>query len=554
MKKIAVVFFVIAVMLLPLKALACTNFIVGKLASADGSVMVTYNDDAYGKYGFLDFYPAAFHKAGDVRRIINWEDGQYRGSIPEVAQTYNVVGNINEFQVCICETTFGGRHELIDKSGLLDYGSLIYIALQRSRTAREALKVMTDLVAEYGYCSSGESFSVCDKNEAWIMEMVGKGGDEKGAVWVAIRIPDDCVAVHANSSRITRFDMTDKKNVMHSKDVVSYARKKGFFSGKDADFSFRDAYSPEISIRSCESRCWSFMNKMDAEKMKAYLPYILGEKKTEIIDGKECPIAMPLYLKPDHKVSLSELKNLMRDHYEGTPLALTDDIGAGAWGLPYRPSPLTFDDSEGNTYFNERPISTQQTAFSLVAQLRSWLPDEVGGVMWFGCDDANMIAYTPVYCCTNKVPVAYAKETASAVDFNMNSAFWLCNALSNVVYMRYNLMIGDLRAVQSRLERQWEAEQTAIELKAKALNGDERRTYLTSLTDSYCSQMMAEWTRLFGYMMVKYNDMAVKNEKDGRFDTICHEKCRISRPGYPQPYKDAIAKQTGSRYFKSKKK
>lgn len=530
------------------KALACTNFIIGKAASADGSVMVTYNDDSYGKFGFLDFYPAAHHKPGDVRRIISWEDGQYRGVIPEVPETYNVVGNINEHQVSICETTFVGRSELVDNDGLLDYGSLIYIALQRSRTAREALKVMTDLVSEYGYCSSGESFSVCDKNEAWIMEMVGKGGDEKGAVWVAIRIPDDCVAVHANSSRITRFNLKDKNNVLYSKDVITYARKKGFFTGRDAEFSFRDAYCPSVSIRSCESRCWSFMNKMNAEQMKPYLPYILGQKKTEVVDGKECPIAMPLYLKPDHKVTLSEVKSLMRDHYEGTPLALTDDIGAGAWGMPYRPSPLTFNDANGDTYFNERPISTQQTAFSLVAQLRSWLPDEVGGVMWFGCDDANMIAYTPVYCCTNKIPSAYAKETASAVDFNMNSAFWLCNALSNVIYMRYNQMIDDFRAVQTRLERGWESQQAAIELKASALNADERREYLTALTADYCNQMMAEWTRLFGYIMVKYNDMVIKTEKDGTFDTICHEKCRVTRPGYPQSYNDAVVKQTGTRY------
>lgn len=522
------------------QALACTNFIVGKGASADGSVMVTYNDDSYGKYGFLDFYPAAVHTPGDMRKIISWEDGQYRGEIPEVAQTYNVVGNINEYQVCICETTFGGREELANKDGLIDYGSLIYIALQRSKTAREAINVMTSLVAEYGYCSEGESFSICDKNEAWIMEMVGRGAGEKGALWVAIRIPDDCVAVHANSSRITRFNMKDKKNVLYSKDIVSYARKKGWFSGKDAEFSFRDTFSPEISYRSCEARCWSFMDKMDHALMEQYLPYILRKEGA--------PTEMPLYIKPDHKVELQEIKRLMRDHYEDTPLAFTDDLGAGAWEMPYRPRPLKYEDSKGEKYFNERAISTQQTAFTLVSQLRSWLPDAVGGVMWFGCDDANMVAYTPVYCCTNKIPECYAKSTASAVDFNMKSAFWLCNLLGNIVYQRYSLIMPDFQKVQQRVEQTIEAEQTAVVEKALSLSDAERVAFLTNKTASYANTMMTEWQQLLGYITVKYNDMVIKKEIDGRFDTICHEKCRVSNPGYPVKYRDKIVRETGDRY------
>lgn len=524
------------------EAEACTNFIVGKGASADGSVMVTYNDDSYGKFGFLDFYPAAKHEAGDVRRIISWEDGQYRGTIPEVAQTYNVVGNINQYQVSICETTFVGREELVNPNGLLDYGSLMYIAMQRSKTAREAIDVMTQLVAEYGYCSSGETFSICDKNEAWIMEMIGRGPEEKGALWVAIRVPDDCVAVHANSSRITRFEMKDKKNVLYSKDIVTFARKKGWFNGKDSEFSFRDTYSPHISIRSCESRCWSFMNKMDSKLMAKYLPYILGEEGA--------PTEMPLFVKPDHKVGLHELKNLMRDHYEGTPLEFTSDLGAGAWGMPYRPRPLNYKDSEGNTYFNERAISTQQTAFTLVCQLRSWLPDEVGGVMWFGCDDANMVAYTPVYCCTNAIPKCYAKETASAVDFDMKSAFWLCNLLGNIVYQRYSLIMPDVQKVQQELETAFEQEQDGIILEAQKLSGDERTAFLTKKTASYAHRMMKRWKQLFGYIVVKYNDMVIKREKDGHFDTICHEKCRVDNPGYPVEYRDKIAKETGKRYAK----
>lgn len=524
------------------EAEACTNFIVGKGASADGSIMVTYNDDSYGKFGFLDFYPAAKHEAGDVRRIISWEDGQYRGTIPEVAQTYNVVGNINQYQVSICETTFVGREELVNPNGLLDYGSLMYIAMQRSKTAREAIDVMTQLVAEYGYCSSGETFSICDKNEAWIMEMIGRGPEEKGALWVAIRVPDDCVAVHANSSRITRFEMKDKKNVLYSKDIVTFARKKGWFNGKDSEFSFRDTYSPHISIRSCESRCWSFMNKMDSKLMAKYLPYILGEEGA--------PTEMPLFVKPDHKVGLHELKNLMRDHYEGTPLEFTSDLGAGAWGMPYRPRPLNYKDSEGNTYFNERAISTQQTAFTLVCQLRSWLPDEVGGVMWFGCDDANMVAYTPVYCCTNAIPKCYAKETASAVDFDMKSAFWLCNLLGNIVYQRYSLIMPDVQKVQQELETAFELEQDGIILEAQKLDGDERTAFLTKKTASYAHRMMKRWKQLFGYIVVKYNDMVIKREKDGHFDTICHEKCRVDNPGYPVEYRDKIAKETGKRYAK----
>lgn len=524
------------------EAEACTNFIVGKGASADGSVMVTYNDDSYGKFGFLDFYPAAKHDAGDVRRIISWEDGQYRGTIPEVAETYNVVGNINQYQVSVCETTFVGREELVNPNGLLDYGSLMYIAMQRSKTAREAIDVMTQLVADYGYCSSGETFSICDKNEAWIMEMIGRGPEEKGALWVAIRVPDDCVAVHANSSRITRFDMKDKKNVLYSKDIVSFARKKGWFNGKDSEFSFRDTYSPHVSVRSCESRCWSFMNKMDSKLMAQYLPYILGEEGA--------PTEMPLFVKPDHKVGLHELKNLMRDHYEGTPLEFTSDLGAGAWGMPYRPRPLNYKDSEGKTYFNERAISTQQTAFTLVCQLRSWLPDEVGGVMWFGCDDANMVAYTPVYCCTNAIPKCYAKETASAVDFDMKSAFWLCNVLANIVYQRYSLIMPDVQKVQQELEEAFEQEQDGIVLEAQKLADDERTAFLTKKTASYAHRMMKRWKQLFGYVAVKYNDMVIKREKDGHFDTICHEKCRVDNPGYPVEYRDKIAKETGKRYAK----
>lgn len=525
-----------------LPAVACTNLIVGKKASADGSVLVTYNDDSYGKFGYLCHYPAGKHKAGEMRKIINWENGTHLGEIPEARETYNVIGNINEFQVCICETTFGGREELQNTNGIVDYGNLIYIALQRSKTAREAIDVMTSLVAEYGYYSEGESFSICDKNEAWIMEMIGRGMKEKGALWVAIRIPDDCICAHANQSRITTFPLDDKENCLYSSDIISFARSHGFFEGKDENFSFRNAYDPEhvSRRRTCDARVWSFFRHYD-KSMDDYLPYLNGDKSIE---------QLPLYIKPDHKVTLREIKNNMRDHYEDTPLDIRYDMGAGGWQMPYRPSPLTFKNSDGKTYFNERPISTQQSAFALVGQLRNWLPDAVGGVFWFGCDDANMIAYVPVYCCTNKVPKAFDRATANAMTFNAESAFWLCNMVSNFVYPRYSALIGDLRVAQTELEDYYEAEQSEVDKKALALSEKSRVKYLSELTATYTDKMMARWGILASYLIVKHNDMVLRVEEDGEFVPVWYEKCKTVRPGYPQETNDMIGKNTGDRYIK----
>jgi len=523
-----------------LHAFACTNFIVGKKASADGSVMVTYNDDSYGKYGYLCHYPAAKHAKGEMRKIYNWENGTYLGEIPEARETFNVVGNINQFQLCITETTFTGRDELVGHKGILDYGSLIYIALQRCKTAREAISLMTSLVQEYGYYSSGESFSVCDKEEGWILEMIGKGKGVKGAVWVAVRIPDDCISGHANQSRITTFPLDDKKNCLYSEDVISFAREKGYFSGKDEEFSFRDAYNPlDFSgIRACDARVWSFFQKYD-KSMDQYLPYINGDATAP---------SMPLYIKVDKKISAHDLKEAMRNHYEGTPLDLTTDAGAGPWMMPYRPSPLTFEDSKGNSYFNERPVSTQQTAFTLVSQLRSWLPDEIGGLMWFGCDDANMIAYVPVYCGTTQIPEGFAKATANAVTFNPNSAFWICNMVSNMVYPRYSSLIGDLRAAQSELETYYEQNTDSVEKKAQSIRSKERIAFLNEQLESDVQKMMTRWQSLAGYIIVKHNDMVVKNEVDGKFDEISDEKARVTRTGMPQNTKDLIGATTGDRY------
>ena len=376
---------------------ACTNLIVGKKASVDGSTIVSYSADSYGMYGFLYHAEAGMHEKDEMVKIYEWDTGKYLGEIPQARQTYNVIGNMNEYQVAIGETTFGGREELADPTALIDYGSLIYLALQRARTAREAIKVMTDLVKEYGYYSEGESFTIADPNEVWIMEMIGKGPGVTGAVWVAVRIPDDCIAAHANQSRIHQFDLNDKENVMYSPDVISFAREKGYFDGLNKDFSFADAYNPlDFSgLRFCEARVWSYYN-MFTDRGNEFLLYIQGETMTP----------MPLYVKPNRKISVQDIQNAMRDHYEGTPLDISQDFGAGAYHTPYRITPLSFE-VNGVKYFNERPISTQQSAWVFVAQMRENLPDAIGGVFWFGTDDANMTVFVPIYCCTDLVPPCF---------------------------------------------------------------------------------------------------------------------------------------------------
>lgn len=523
-------------------SVACTNMIVGKKASVDGSVMVTYNDDAGSKFGHICHFPAGSHAPGEMRKIYDWETKRYLGEIPEAPYTYNVVGNINEFQLCICETTFGGRYELMNREGILDYGSLIYIALQRCKTAREAIKLITDLVEEYGYASSGESFSICDKNEAWIMELIGKGKGVKGSVWVAVRIPDDCISAHANQSRITTFPLKDKENCIYSKDVISFAREKGYFTGKDADFSFRDAYHPLSAgtTRSCDGRVWSIFNRFDHEGMQQYLTYIQGDMTAP---------SMPLYIKPTKLLTVRDVKNAMRDHYEDTPLDCRNDASAGPWGTPYRAG-LGFKSSDGTNYFGERPIATQQTAFALVAQLRNWLPDEIGGLMWFGADDPAMIAYTPVYCCINQVPEAFGKKIADTAHFSLNSAYWLSNMIANIVYNRWSVMIGDLQKAQGELDDYYEADQAAIEKEVLDMNQNERRIWLTNQTQTYTDKMMERWMELLGYLTVKYNDFAIRQEKDGAFVQISDEKCRTTRQTYSQSFLDAVAGATGDRYIR----
>ena len=519
-------------------AFACSNLIVGKKASVDGSVLVSYNADDYGMFGYLCHYPAGTHPKGTMRQIYDWDSGVYHGEIEEAPVTYNVIGNINEFQLSIGETTYGGREEMVDSTGILDYGSLIYVTLQRAKTAREAISVMTSLVEKYGYNSEGETFSICDPNEAWIMEMQGTGAGSKGVVWVALRIPDDAICAHANQSRIGKFNMKDKKNVLYSKNVISYARKMGWFNGKDSEFSWKNTYAfPDFSGRRfCDARVWSFFNHY-ADDFDRYLPWALGKDK----DAED----MPLWIVPNRKLSVADVENGMRDHYEGTALALdTTSIGGGIYEMPYRPTPLTFT-VDGKQYFNERPISTQQTAFTFVSQLRSWLPREIGGVLWFGNDDANMVAYTPVYCGNTVQPACYNTKGADAVTFSSDNAFWLCNMVSNMVYPRYSQLFPELKAVRDSLETSYFANQTSIEKQAADLYQTDKAAALKLLnnySNAKADEMLASWKRLATRIIVKYNDMAVKKEKDGKLLQS------VTRPGYPASFGRKLVKETGDWY------
>ena len=519
-------------------AFACSNLIVGKKASVDGSVMVSYNADDYGMFGHLCHYPAGTHPKGSMRQIYDWDSGVYHGEIEEAPVTYNVIGNINEFQLSIGETTYGGREEMVDSTGILDYGSLIYVTLQRAKTAREAISVMTSLVEKYGYNSEGETFSICDPNEAWIMEMQGTGAGSKGVVWVAMRIPDDAICAHANQSRIGKFNMKDKKNVLYSKNVISYARKMGWFNGKDSEFSWKNTYAfPDFSGRRfCDARVWSFFNHY-ADDFDRYLPWALGKDK----DAED----MPLWIVPNRKLSVADVENGMRDHYEGTALALdTTSIGGGIYEMPYRPTPLTFT-VDGKQYFNERPISTQQTAFTFVSQLRSWLPREIGGVLWFGNDDANMVAYTPVYCGNTVQPACYNTKGADAVTFSSDNAFWLCNMVSNMVYPRYSQLFPELKAVRDSLETSYFANQTSIEKQAVDLYKTDKAAALKLLnnySNTKADEMLVSWKRLATRIIVKYNDMAVKKEKDGKLLQS------VTRPGYPASFGRKLVKETGDWY------
>ncbi|MDL2224079.1 C69 family dipeptidase [Bacteroidales bacterium OttesenSCG-928-M06] len=488
-------------------SLACTSLLVGKKASVDGSVMITYSADAYDVYGELYYNPKGKFDPKAKMEMYDWETGRYLGPIQQVAQTNNMVGYINDHQLCLGETTFGGRPELQDTTGIMDYGNMIFLALQRAKTAREAIKVMTDLVEEYGYYSSGESFSIADKNEIWIMEMIGKGVGRKGAVWVAVRIPDDCIAAHANQSRIHQFPLNDPENCIYSKDVISFAREMGYYSGSDKDFSFANAYNPLDwgGLRFCEARVWAFYNKYAEEDAKQWIPYVLGQD----------PTPMPLYVKPKEKISLKNVMDMMRDHYEGTPFDPTQDIGAGPYHSPYRFNPLSFE-LDGKKYGFERPISTQQTAFSFVGQMRNYLPDEIGGVLWFGTDDANLSIYTPMYGCMTNIPDCYRVGTGDMTTFSWQSSFWINNWVANMTYPRYNQILPDIREAQKGLEGKFLAEQNEKEKEFAALlktNRDEAIKQITNYSIETAQAYFDKWKKMGEYIIVKYADGVIKKEE-----------------------------------------
>ena len=521
---------------------ACTNLVAGKNATADGSTLISYAADSHTLYGDLLYLPAADHRPGAMRKVVDWDSGLTHGEIPEVAHTYAVVGNMNEHQLTIAESTWGGRKELEEAApgSIIDYGSLIYITLQRARTAREAIAVMTDLVERYGYCSEGESFSIGDPNEVWIMDLIGKGPKEKGAVWVVQRIPDDCIAGHANQPRTHTFPLKDKANCLYSKDVISFARKMGYFTGKDADFDFANAYAPADfgALRGCDARVWSYFNRFK-DGMERYLPYINGKKGAEV---------MPLWVKPDRKVSARDLQNMMRDHFEGTPFDMTKDPGATCWyDVPYRWRPMSFE-VDGVGYSQERAIATQQTGWVFVAQMRSWLADAIGGVLWFGVDDANTAVFVPFYCSITEVPKSYAQGTADLYTLNWESAFWVNNWVANQAYNRYSQMIGDIRKVQNEIEDYWHTHQAQLEAEAATLQGEAQSRFLTRYCVEQAQKATARYKQLGEYLFVKYLDGNIKKEKDGQFER--NEAGMPVQPtfgGYTQDYFNVVARGSGDR-------
>jgi dipeptidase len=529
---------------------ACTNFLVTKGASVDGSTMITYAADSHTLYGELYFQPAKDYPVGAMRDIHEWDTGKFLGRIPQVAHTFSVVGNMNEFQVAIGETTYGGREELATQKGaIMDYGSLMYVTLQRAKTAREAIEVIADLMDKYGYASSGESFSISDPNEVWIMEMIGKGDGEKGAVWVAQRIPDGYISGHANQARITTFPMNDSANCMFAKDVISFAREKGWFDGLNKDFSFSDVYAPVdfSGARFSDARVFAGFNKVNSG-MKQYEEYALGKVKHGG-ENKFPNNRMPLWIKPDKKLTVQDVMGMMRDHYQGTALDMTKDAGAGPFKLPYRWRPLTFKVDSAD-YVNERAISTQQTGFSFVSQSRSWLPNPIGGILWFGVDDSYSTVYAPMYCGITEIPECFKEGNGDLLTWSETSAFWTFNTVSNFAYLRYDAMIPDVLKVQKNLEDKFVAYTPSVDMAAQSLwNAGKKKEALQFLTDYSVNQangMTKEWKKLSQYLIVKFIDGNIKKEKDGVFErTETGMPVGPSQPGYPEWWKKVIVDSTG---------
>ena len=530
---------------------ACTNFLVTPGASVNGTAMITYAADAHVLYGELYFKPAADYPPGTMLDVYEWDTNKFLGRIPQLSHTYSTVGNMNEHQVAIGETTYGGRRELRDSTGIVDYGGLIYITLQRARTAREAIKIMGELVAEYGYASSGESFSIADPNEVWIMELIGKGNEMvteggktynkyKGAVWVAVKIPDGYVSGHANQARIQQFPLDDPENCIYASDVISFAREKGYYDGTDEAFSFSDTYAP-ISFggaRFCDMRVWSFFKDIN-DDMDQYFDYVKGE---------DLETRMPLYIKPNRKISNKDLMNFMRDHLEGTELDMTKDAGAGPFGLPYRWRPLTWE-YDGKMYVNERATATQQTGFSFVAESRPMKPDWLGGILWFGIDDAAATTYVPMYCGMNRVPESYAVGNGDLLTYSETAAFWAFSFVSNFSYLRYNVMMEDVRKVQTELEEKYITEIAAIDAAATVLNETNpalAREFITNYSVNMGDYTVQRYKELGQYLLVKYIDGNIKKEENGQF-LRSKEGYPLSpnQPGYSEQWKDIVVKDAG---------
>ncbi len=530
---------------------ACTNFLVTPGASVNGTAMITYAADAHVLYGELYFKPAADYPPGTMLDVYEWDTNKFLGRIPQLSHTYSTVGNMNEHQVAIGETTYGGRSELRDSTGIIDYGSLIYITLQRARTAREAIKIMGELVAEYGYASSGESFSIADPNEVWIMELIGKGNEMvtkkgktynkyKGAVWVARRIPDGYVSGHANQARIQQFPLDDPENCIYSPDVISFAREKGYYNGTDEDFSFSDTYAP-ISFggaRFCDMRVWSFFKDIN-DDMDQYYDYVKGD---------DLETRMPLFIKPNRKLSNKDLMNFMRDHLEGTELDMSKDAGAGPFGLPYRWRPLTWE-YDGKMYVNERATATQQTGFSFVAESRPMKPDWLGGILWFGIDDAAATTYVPMYCGMTRVPESYAVGNGDLLTYSETAAFWAFSLVSNFSYLRYNVMMEDVRKVQTELEEKYITEVAAIDAAATVLNEtnpDLAREFITNYSVNMGDYTVQRYKELGQYLLVKYIDGNIKKEENGQFlRSKDGYPLSPNQPGYSEQWKDIVVKDAG---------
>lgn len=561
MKKaiLSILFSLLLLLGISMETYSCTNFLITKGASTDGSVMISYSADSHVLYGELYFWPAAKYEKGSMLEVYEWDTGEYLGKIKQAEETYSVVGNMNEHQVAIGETTYGGRKELQSQEGaIMDYGSLMYIALQRSKTAREAIKVMTELVEEYGYYSSGESFSVSDANEAWIFEMIGKGEGEKGAVWVARRIPDGYVCGHANQARITTFPLENGKNSISSKnidkifdeeidcvyahDVISFARGKGYFDGKDKDFSFSDTYAPVNfgGARFCEIRVWAMFRAVK-EGMDKYFDYVRG-----VIEHGEHGYAtnrMPLWIKPDKKVSVNDMMNFMRDHLEGTPLDMRKDIGAGPFHCPYRWRPLTWvvDSVE---YCNERATATQQTGFSFVTQSRNWLPDPIGGIFWFSVDDAASSVYVPMYCGITEVPHAYERGNGAMMEFTNEAAFWVFNQVSNFAYTRYDVIHPEIDSLQKSLEKKFIEYTPVIDKAAENLYNDNKelgRDFITDYSVKTGNTTVDAWRDFYAYLFTKYMDGNIK-WKDGN-----KQNPKLEQPGYGEDWYRRIVEETGDK-------